>query len=495
MLPVNSNPVFGPSPYLQWRRECVPSKKAFTNPALSPPWFMTQLLVNHLCCVVAVRTTTGLWRRTLRSVDSTGERARQPTPSSLIGFSAPHGLAGIGHCLSKSPAAPLPAHLFLEECLHLSSLRHKVQTPALKNRAFQNHFPSLVKPLTAPRPGHLCIPILGTLLMLVSASHSLPSILLCEQPTPTPPPKPLSHTTSLHPSSIPPRRGQSTVSCGCSTARAPVPQHLHKLVPRGQGCPAHLHIPWPGPARGKEKVLPNVGDWRLTARSWASSLSGSLLTHGEASEEKTRWKDHALIHLLQSNCGAPIRCGEGYFLNDTKLVLAFKKQRFAKKSSIRSYTAKESLIKAGWYNQWSDKFGRKQTPEEARQPRGTQFQVCLLLGVGLQARYLSPPSLGFPICKDDERWRHVPPLPLLPSGFLTAPQTLRDLRLRSLTPSSSQRRTLSSKPESLRSPCKRHLLGEIPDHLLQRASPSAPSHSLCPRPQTHALHSTSQGQK
>ena len=145
MLSVNSAHVTGLSPCLQWRGECMSDKNTFIKPACSHPCNVFPSY-NSTRCALCWGCQDNHWPLTLgpSGVDSTKKGAKQPSPSSSLGSSAICSLDGAGHC--PRPLARFQQLHSLEECLKLSYLAHKVQTPDLKNWAFHNHFPSHSQP-------------------------------------------------------------------------------------------------------------------------------------------------------------------------------------------------------------------------------------------------------------------------------------------------------------------------------------------------------------
>lgn len=99
------------------------------------------------------------------SIEKTTPRepgTKEPTPSSFLATPPPplvwtrlvivKGLQQVSSSSIPSLPISLEEYFRLFSMLKLSSLWDKIQTPGLKNRAFHNHFSSLVKPFIPPPP-------------------------------------------------------------------------------------------------------------------------------------------------------------------------------------------------------------------------------------------------------------------------------------------------------------------------------------------------------
>lgn len=230
--------------------------------SLLPSYFSTN---SALCCCCQDHHWPDI-----RSVDSTGNGAKQPTPSSFLGFSATCSLRGVGH--RPRPLASRQQLHSLEECLKtavpcsnspLSGIKSELPTwktgpfiitfqatRSLPNASFHSH------PWTFAHAG-LCWqrPSFHSAVCPANAHSSSKTSLLHYL---------LRSSFCVLPSlsaSLPPRRRLSldhsrlwALHCEDTSVPAPMPAGSKST----RLTSVHLCIPLLGPARGEQKVLHSV---------------------------------------------------------------------------------------------------------------------------------------------------------------------------------------------------------------------------------------------
>lgn len=243
--------------------------------SLLPSYFSTN---SALCCCCQDHHWPDI-----RSVDSTGNGAKQPTPRSFLGFSATCSLHGVGH--RPRPLASRQQPHSLEECL-------KTAVPCSNS------------PLSGIK-SELLTWKTGPFIITFQATHSLPNASfhshpwtfahagLCRQ-------RPSFHSTvcpaNAHSSSktsllhyllrssfciLPSLPGEGyhliTLVYECCTVRTPLFQPLCLLAPRAQGWPLFISASLClAQHEANRRCSTMFMYWRLKARSWAPSLSGRV---------------------------------------------------------------------------------------------------------------------------------------------------------------------------------------------------------------------------